>query len=108
MGAFAAHALQTRLTPHALELIATASRYQFLHALALLALPGYLVKRAPDRRQTLVFYGFTVGTLLFSGSLYGIAFSEMRGLGFVTPVGGMLLLGAWLLLAWDAWPRNPS
>ena len=41
---------------------------------------------------------FALGVLLFSGSLYALALSGVRGLGAITPVGGVLLLGGWICL----------
>lgn len=100
-GAFAAHALRTRLPPDLLAVFETGARYQIYHALALLA-----VAWAAGRWQagTVAWAGwlFVVGTILFSGSLYLLALSGQRWLGAVTPFGGVALLGGWALLAWSA------
>jgi uncharacterized membrane protein YgdD (TMEM256/DUF423 family) len=45
---------------------------------------------------------FVVGTLLFSGSLYALALTGARGLGAVTPLGGVAFLAGWACLAWAA------
>ena len=48
---------------------------------------------------------FAIGSLLFSGSLFALVLSGVRGLGAVTPFGGTLLIAGWALLAFGAW-RN--
>ncbi len=96
-GAFGAHALKGRLGAEALSAWDTAVRWQVVHALALLAV-GLLARQTgqPLRGVTL---SFLAGTLLFSGSLYGLAVGGPRWLGPVTPVGGLLLIAGWLQLA---------
>jgi len=97
-GAFGAHALKARLTPELLAVFDTGARYQMVHALALLAV-AWAVTRWPGRAAVASGWCFVAGTLLFSGSLYLLALTGVRGLGAITPVGGVLLLGGWLLLA---------
>jgi uncharacterized membrane protein YgdD (TMEM256/DUF423 family) len=48
---------------------------------------------------------FVAGTLLFSGSLYGLALAGLRWLGPVTPIGGLAFLAGWACLAWAAWKQ---
>src|SRR5438552_2900324 len=94
VGAFAAHALKSRLDAEALGWIETGARYQMYHALALLGLA--VAPKKPD--LNLSGWGFALGALAFSGSLYLMAFSGQRLFGALTPVGGILMLGAWLNL----------
>lgn len=117
-GAFGSHALRARLEPRLLEVFETAARYQMYHALALLAVAILLGSRAAradaeassvsaraDRpRRLLVTSGwaFIVGTVLFSGSLYALALTDLRILGAVTPVGGVGFLVGWGCLAMAA------
>lgn len=96
LGAFAAHGLQPRLDPARLETFETAVRYQFFHALALLAC-GLL--GAHGYRTALAGSAFAAGIALFSGSLYGLAVLEWRWLGPVTPFGGAAFLVGWIALA---------
>ena len=49
---------------------------------------------------------FVIGTLLFSGSLYALSVSGVRGLGIVTPFGGVALLAGWLCLLWAPYFRS--
>ena len=101
-GAFGAHALKQRLAPDLLAAFETGARYQMFHALALVAV-GLLATRAPSQVLTVAGWLFVAGTLLFSGSLYALALLGVRGLGAVTPLGGLALLCGWLALGWAAW-----
>jgi len=101
-GAFGAHGLKARLTPELLAVFDTAARYQMIHALALLA-AAWAIGRWPGRAAVASGWCFVAGTLIFSGSLYLLALTGVRGLGAITPVGGVLFLCGWLLLALAAW-----
>jgi uncharacterized membrane protein YgdD (TMEM256/DUF423 family) len=101
-GAFAAHALKSRLAPDLLAVFDTGSRYQLIHALGLLAV-AWACDRWPGSSARLAGWAFVAGTVLFSGSLYALALSGVRGLGAVTPIGGLAFLAGWALLAWSAW-----
>lgn len=104
MGAFGAHGLRERLAADALHAFQTASDYQAIHALALLAV-GMVATRSPGRWVAASGWSLFAGVLLFSGSLYGLALSGIRSLGMVTPVGGTLLLAGWVCLAMATLPR---
>ncbi len=95
-GAFGAHALRSRLEPRDLEIFETAARYQMYHALALLA-AAWLMDRGIQQAGHAA-WGFTLGTLVFSGSLYLMVFTGQRWLGAVTPIGGVLMIGGWVAL----------
>ena len=97
-GAFGAHALRARLGPELLAVWETAARYQMYHALALLAV-AMAAGRWPGGGWTAAGWLFTGGILVFSGSLYLLAFSGVRWLGAVTPLGGLCLLAGWIALA---------
>jgi uncharacterized membrane protein YgdD (TMEM256/DUF423 family) len=99
LGAFGAHALKQRLSAEMLAVWRTAVEYQFYHALALLLL-GVLVRQYPAASFNAAGYCFTAGVLLFSGSLYALALSDVRVLGAVTPLGGLLFLAGWVSLGW--------
>ncbi len=101
-GAFGAHALRARLGPDLLAVFETAARYQMYHALALIAVAWATTRwdTAPLRTAGWL---FVAGTILFSGSLYLLALTGVRGLGAVTPFGGLCFLAGWLLLAVGAW-----
>ena len=97
-GAFGAHALRSRLTPALLVTFETGARYQMYHALALLAV-AFVLTRAPGAAATWAGWCFVAGTVLFSGSLYALALSGVRGFGAITPLGGVAFLAGWVCLA---------
>jgi len=97
-GAFGAHLLAGRLTPSHLNTYETGVRYQMYHALALLGV-GVLLRRRPSRLLRLAGWLFVVGIVLFSGSLYALAFTGTRSWGAITPLGGAAFLAGWLALA---------
>lgn len=96
-GAFGAHALRARLSPDMLAIWHTGVEYQFYHAAALL-LVGLWLRAQPGVALQIAGSCFALGVLLFSGSLYALALSGVRGLGAVTPIGGVLFLAGWLAL----------
>lgn len=96
-GAFGAHALKSRLAPDMLAVWQTASHYHLVHAVALVALA--VGAKDPGRSWNVLL----AGGVLFSGSLYALALSGIRGLGAITPIGGALLVLGWSLLAREAW-----
>ena len=105
-GAFGAHALQTRLTPAMLAAWHTGVDYQQIHGLGLFAVAWLLAQNAVGVFRVAAGLMF-IGILLFSGSLYALALTDIRWLGAITPLGGLAFLGAWLLVALGIW-RTPS
>jgi len=102
LGAFGAHALRSRLAADLLAIFEVGVRYQMYHALALLAV-GFAYARWPSSFVAAAGWGLVAGTVLFSGSLYALAFTGVRGWGAVTPFGGLAFLAGWLCLAWGCW-----
>ena len=96
--AFGEHALAARLTPRSLSVFATGSRYQLMHALAM-GLAALAARGAAKPLAEISAMLFFIGTLLFSGSLYGLALSGIRVIGFITPLGGLALIAGWTTLA---------
>lgn len=104
-GAFGAHGL--KLDAHQLANWDTAARYHMYHALAMLAI-GLLAARSPSRALHLAGIAMTIGTLVFSGCLYTLVLTGQRWLGAIVPIGGVLLIVGWLLLAVAVFQRtNP-
>jgi len=97
-GAFGAHALKNRLGPEMLSVFETAARYQVYHALGLFIV-GWLVQRGFSGGVERAGACFLAGTVLFSGSLYALSLTGARKLGMITPVGGLLFLLGWALIA---------
>jgi uncharacterized membrane protein YgdD (TMEM256/DUF423 family) len=103
-GAFGAHALRARLEPRLLEVFETGARYQMYHAIAMLA-AAWVVTRFPGSLANASGWLFLAGTLLFSGSLYAMAFTGIRALGAITPLGGVCFIAGWACLALAAMRR---
>lgn len=99
LGAFAAHALKSRLSPEMLAVFRTGVEYQFFHALAILLIAS-LCDRVPGVATPGWF--FVVGIIIFSGSLYALALSDISFFGAITPLGGLSFLLGWALLVWKA------
>jgi len=95
LGAFGAHGLKGKLSAELFSAFQTAVQYHFYHTLALLVV-GLLLLRFPAERW-LVGSGacFTLGLLLFCGSLYALALGGPRWLGPVTPLGGLCFMLGW-------------
>merc|ERR1719272_2769054 len=97
MGAFGAHALKALLTERGtLQSWHTAVNYQLFHALALLALSRPDAISDEDEPTARLWFW---GTLLFSGSIYGLSVGGPKILGPVTPIGGLLMITGWATLA---------
>ena len=94
LGAFGAHSLRDHLSVRQLEIFETGVRYQMYHALALLAL-AWAIDRWPRRNLHTAAALLIAGTIVFSGSLQLLALTDVRWLGMVTPVGGVMLILGW-------------
>jgi uncharacterized membrane protein YgdD (TMEM256/DUF423 family) len=97
LGAWAAHGLEGKLSPAALDWIRTGAFYQLWHAAALLGLAA-LAARHATHLIALAGVGFGLGALLFGGSLYLYAWTGQGWLAMVTPFGGALMIGGWLAI----------
>ena len=99
LGAFGAHALkETLLANDKTEVWKTAVLYHFVHALALLILAA-----VPNASRVTPWL-FVSGIVIFSGSLYALALTNVRWLGAITPLGGLCFLAGWLFLV--IWPTR--
>jgi len=103
LGAFGAHGLRDTLDARALGWWQTAVDYQMWHAVALIAIVSLRPVRSGLPAALL-----GAGTLVFSGSLYAMALTGARWLGAVTPLGGLLMIAGWALLAWRLASDLPS
>ena len=98
LGAFGAHLLRDQLGAALSQAFETGVRYQMFHALGLIAI-GVIVDRVPQSgSKALGVAGvlFVAGILLFSGSLYAMALTGVRGFGAITPLGGLAFLAGWI------------
>jgi uncharacterized membrane protein YgdD (TMEM256/DUF423 family) len=98
LGAFGAHGLRNLLGPTELGWWQTAVQYQMWNAVGLVGLSGAGASRSGLPTVLLV-----AGTLVFAGTLYLMALTGLRWLGMITPIGGVLMIAGWLLVAWRAW-----
>jgi uncharacterized membrane protein YgdD (TMEM256/DUF423 family) len=101
LGAFGAHGLRARLSPEMMAVYQTGVQYHMYHALALILVSGIMGRMSGWLIQT-AGWCFTAGIVLFSGSLYLLAVTGVSALGAVTPIGGLLFLIGWALLAFAA------
>jgi len=106
LGAFGAHGLRGRMAElsdgaQRLEWWSTAAQYHLVHALAI-GLAALLMTRTPGP-ATVAGIAFSVGALLFSGSLYTMTLTGIRVLGAITPIGGLAFLVGWAALVVAGW-----
>ena len=102
LGAFGAHALKSHLSTKMMAVFNTAVQYQMFHALTLLII-GILLHSIVStdlqaKRIRLAGNLFLVGLVLFCGSLYLLAITNIKILGVITPFGGLAFILAWLVL----------
>lgn len=107
VGAFGAHGLRLLLSEQMLNVFETGVRYHLIHALGILV-AGLSIMYAPVRYFQYAAWAFSLGIVLFSGSLYVLSISGMRTLGIITPFGGLCFIAGWGLLAWGYWKAFPS
>ena len=101
LGAFGAHSLKELISPEAIQTFETGVRYQMYHALLLLIAGNSSF--IPIKAKRLLFWMVLIGVLFFSGSIYGLATNSLtafdfKQIGFITPIGGLLLILSWSVL----------
>ena len=104
LGAFGAHALKKVLTIDQLATFETGVKYQMYHALFLLFIG--LNTQLGDKIKKTILNLTTTGIIFFSGSIYLLATDSLNTLnfkviGFITPIGGLLLIGSWGIVMWN-------
>ncbi|MEO0038595.1 MAG: hypothetical protein RIQ59_1806 [Bacteroidota bacterium] len=104
LGAFGAHALKKVLTIDQLATFETGVKFQMYHALFLLFVG--LNSHLSDKIKKIILNLTTTGIIFFSGSIYLLATDSLNTLnfkviGFVTPIGGLLLISSWGVLMWN-------
>lgn len=101
LGAFGAHGLKKVVEPEMLVTFETGVRYQMYHALLLLFVGT--TQLVTEKTKKVVFTLVMIGVLFFSVSIYFLACNSLfsfdfKKIGFITPIGGLLLIGAWGVL----------
>ena len=109
LGAFGAHALKKVLNLEQLNTFETGVKYQMYHALFLLFVG--LSQTITEKTKKIIFYFIVVGVLFFSGSIYLLATNNLtafdfRKIGFITPIGGLLLIVGWIRLFIDFYKKK--
>jgi len=100
LGAFGAHSLKTKLSADMLNIFEIGVRYQMYHALGLIAV-AWATTRWPEANLNAAGWAFSVGIVVFSGSLYLLSATDIRWLGAITPIGGLAFLIGWAILIWS-------
>jgi len=101
LGAFGAHGLKHLLSLDSMQTFETGVRYQMYNALFLMFIGGF--GAISEKAKRTIFYLVLIGIICFSGSIYGLATNDLSGfdfktIGFITPIGGLLLIVAWLIV----------
>ena len=104
LGAFAAHGLKDLISVESQQTFETGVRYQMYHAILLLFVASTTF--ISPKSKKIIFYLIVLGLLLFSGSIYGLATNALTSfnfkiIGFITPIGGLLLILAWVVMLID-------
>ena len=97
LGAFGAHALKDQLSAYSLAIYEKAVLYQMFHSLGILLLTA-IAKNMDVLDFSFSIWCFIVGIILFSGSLYILALTNIKWLGMITPIGGTLFIIGWFLV----------
>lgn len=98
LGAFGAHALRPQISPERMAIYHTAVFYHAIHALGLFVL-SWLSRHTATSWPAKASFLFIAGIILFSGSLYGLAVTQIKILGMITPFGGLCFILGWVFTA---------
>ena len=101
LGAFAAHGLKDLISAESIQTFDTGVKYQMYHAIFLLVIGS--VNSVQLKFKKIIFYLTLIGIIFFSGSIYGLSTNsissfDFKTIGFITPIGGLLLIIAWVVL----------
>jgi uncharacterized membrane protein YgdD (TMEM256/DUF423 family) len=97
LGAFGAHSLKNILDEYGKSIYEKAVLYQMFHTMALFAV-GVIQRLNQEISFSIAGWGFFVGIILFSGSLYLLATTNIKWFGAITPIGGIAFLFGWFWL----------
>ncbi len=109
LGAFGAHALKNFLSINELTTFETGVRYQMYHALFLFFIG--ITNSITQKAKKIIYYLVIIGVLFFSGSIYLLATNNLtsfdfKTIGFITPIGGLLLIMAWAVLFFQTYKKS--
>ena len=105
LGAFGAHGLEKLITVDAIQTFETGVKYQMYHAILLLVLGN--MTQLSEKSKKLTYYLVVAGIFMFSFSIYLLATNSLtsfdfKTIGYVTPIGGLLLILGWLVLGYHS------
>lgn len=106
LGAFGAHGLKKILSADMLVVYQTGIQYHFYHAFGILIIGLLLLHFPKSKLIPISGWLMMVGIVLFSLSLYTLSLTEIRGLGMITPFGGVSFLSAWIFLVVAIWKEK--
>ena len=99
LGAFAAHSLKSTISSEALNTFQTGVQYHFYHSLGLIIVGVVIQTTRTSISLSASGWSMLIGIVLFSGSLYTISLTGLGSIGIITPMGGVLFILSWVLLA---------
>jgi uncharacterized membrane protein YgdD (TMEM256/DUF423 family) len=108
LGAFATHGMAGQEMAYARELVEKGAHYQLIHAVVIVGVASLALHRPDSRLLSLANAAFLLGTVLFCGALYAIAFSGVTAFGMVAPIGGISFMAGWLMLAFAGFKLFPG
>lgn len=102
IGAFAAHGLKTILTVYQLDIVQTGAKYQMYHGLAILIVSLIILTNIKVNIKLMLIanFAFLSGSILFSGSLYLLALTQITKVALLTPLGGLFFITGWSIFIW--------
>ena len=106
LGAFAAHGLKGRIDERLVHAFETGVHYQMIHSVMLIVVGLLTLHWGKHWALVYASWGFVLGIVLFSGSLYLLALTQMKWIGPVTPLGGLAFIIGWALLAVGTWQNT--
>ena len=99
LGAFGAHMLEERISADALDVYQTGVQYHMFHAAGILLIALFMDRASSPKLAVWAARLLLIGIVLFSGSLYALALSDVKVLGAITPLGGVAFIAGWICLA---------
>lgn len=96
LGAFGAHGLEGKLSEKYMDVWDKATAYQMYHALGIIAIA--ILNGTTKMNLNTAGWLMTLGIVLFSGSLYLLALTQIKVLGAITPIGGVLFIASWVMM----------
>ncbi len=100
LGAFGAHGLKSVLDEYMLKVYNTGIQYHFYNTLGLFIATFIYALKPQSKKIYVSLWLILIGMIIFSFSLYALTILNMPILGAITPIGGTLLIIAWLTLTY--------